>query len=232
MIDEQVLQKTQEIADYQFVDLNLLMTALTHASLTENRVASNERMEFLGDSVLGLVVCQELFRRLPDALEGTLTKIKSYVVARKTCAIISDEIGLSDLVAVGKGIRMRAGVPSSIRAAAYESLVGAIYLDGGLEQVERFILRTAETHIDQAVQSVDHENYKSVLQQIAQRSFAATPRYESLDEQGPDHHKSFEICVVIGDQRYPSAWGASKKQAEQKAAKLALKMLMSEMAVS
>ena len=173
-----------------------------------------------------MLVCTELFNRHQDKLEGTLTKVKSMVVSRKTCAEIADHIGLTDLLILGKGMAVRHHLPTSIRAAVYEALVGAMFVDGGLDAVRPFVLRTTLPYIQRAEESDVHENYKSALQQFAQRELNAVPLYHSLDEQGPDHSKSFEVCVIIDGERFPSAWGPSKKEAEQKAAFSALQRLL------
>lgn len=210
---------------YRFKQPDLLFTALTHSSISDTRLASNERLEFLGDAVLGAVVCEELYRRFGHWLEGDLTKVKSVVVSRRVCAKVADETGLSTFLLLGNGIDGRGKLPLSIRAAVLEAVIGAMYLDGGLEPVKQFVLDVMSPHIDHCCASDSEDNYKSLLQHSAQQSLSATPRYETLDEQGPDHSKCFEVCVVIGNERFPSAWGPSKKEAEQKAALLALKTL-------
>ncbi len=210
---------------YKFRDPDLLLTALTHSSVSDTRLASNERLEFLGDAVLGIVVCEELYRRFGHWLEGDLTKVKSVVVSRRICAKVADETGLSTLLVLGNGIDVRGVLPMSIRAAVFEAVIGAMYIDGGLEPTKRFVLEAISSHIDNCCGSDSEDNYKSSLQQLAQRWLSATPRYEALDEQGPDHSKCFEICVVVGSERFPSAWGPSKKEAEQKAAQRALETL-------
>lgn len=210
---------------YRFLDPSLLITALTHSSVADTRLVSNERLEFLGDAILGMAVCGELYRRFPDWLEGDLTKVKSVVVSRRICAQVSDDIGLTKLLILGNGINGYDNLPMSLRAAVVEAVIGAMYLDGGLEAAQAFVLRTMSAHIDNCVAGENRENFKSALQQYAQRCLSATPEYQSLDEQGPDHSKCFEICVVMGGQRFPSAWGPSKKQAEQEAARRALEIL-------
>jgi ribonuclease III len=182
-------------------------------------------MEFLGDAVLDLIVCEELYKRFPEYLEGDLTKIKSAVVSRRTCAEISNETGLIDLLIIGKGISSREEMPSSLAAAVYESIVAAIYLDGGFDVVKQYVLRTISPKIDLIASNAHQQNFKAVLQQYAQKVLASTPVYELLDEKGPDHSKCFEICVVIDSRRFGSAWGPNKKMAEQKAALLALEEL-------
>jgi len=228
VIQADIVARTSEVVGYQFQDPALVITSLTHASIADSRVDSNERLEFLGDAVLGMVVCEELYRRYSDWLEGDMTKVKSIVVSRRICAKIADQIGLTNLLILGNGIDSQNNLPESLRAAVYETVIGAIYLDGGLEPARVFILNTISEHIDHNSSTDKHNNHKSSLQQYAQRYLSTTPHYETLDEQGPDHSKCFEVCVMIGNNRFPSAWGPSKKQAEQEAAKKALEQLRFE----
>lgn len=218
----------ERIVGYKFRDPLLLATALTHASAAPTRVQSNERLEFLGDAILGMVVCSELYERHPEWLEGQLTKVKSVVVSGQICAEVSDATGLTDVLVLGNGIDNRRALPPSMRGAVLESVIGAIYLDGGLEPAKRFVLSAISEHLDHCADLNNHENYKSSLQQYAQRHLATTPQYETLDEQGPDHSKCFEICVVVNGRRFPSAWGPSKKAAEQQAAHRALEYFQAE----
>src|SRR3954470_9229387 len=139
--ESEVLEDCQKAIDYQFRQPDLLRAALTHASGANTRLASNERLEFLGDAVLGLVTCEQLYLRFPDYQEGALTKIKSVVVSRRTCARFSRQLNLGDFLFLGKGMHLHhAAVPASLLADVYESLVAAIYLDGGLEAARAFIL--------------------------------------------------------------------------------------------
>lgn len=218
-------QRAEKVLGYSFKNLDLLTESLTHASIADNRLNSNERMEFLGDAVLDLVICESLYKKFPNLLEGDLTKIKSAVVSRVTCAEVSRETGLVDLLIIGKGISGRAQMPSSLAAAVYESVVAAIYLDGGFDVVKEYILRTMSPKVDSIAANIHQQNYKAVLQQHAQQMLRATPIYELLDEKGPDHSKCFEVCVAIDGRRFTSAWGPNKKMAEQKAALLALEEL-------
>jgi len=217
--------RAEQFVGHRFNNPDLLITALTHSSVADSRLESNERLEFLGDAVLGLVVCEELYRRFADWLEGDLTKVKSVIVSRRICALIANKVGLTDLLILGNGIEAHAHLPTSVRAAVFESVIGAIYTDGGLEPAKRFILETVSAEIDKCEASENLHNYKSTLQQFAQHWLAAAPHYEILDEQGPDHCKCFEVCVAIGDERFPSAWGPSKKHAEQEGARRALEIL-------
>ncbi|MEO0587687.1 MAG: ribonuclease III [Planctomycetota bacterium] len=207
---------------YRFRDESILREALTHASHADHRLASNERMEFLGDAILGYVVCAELFHRFPDLQEGDLTKIKSAVVSRRTCAKVSRSLNLVAMMRLGKGMAEHHDAPSSVAAAVLESLIAAIYLDGGIEPARAFIHAHISDDIDEAADSAHQHNYKSLLQQHAQRSLPATPDYVLLDEKGPDHAKAFEVAAEVEGRRFSSAWANSKKEAEQKAAMQAL----------
>jgi len=221
-VSDDNLSRCEQVIGYRFSDRALLGQALTHASAAVTRTASNERLEFLGDAVLGLVICEEIFRREPELPEGEMTKVKSSVVSRRTCAKIAGNLGLADLMALGKGIGSASSLPASLAAAVLESVIGAVFLDGGLEAARQFILSQASELIDAATASRHHRNYKSLLQQHAQREWGRTPQYDMLDEKGPEHTKCFEIAVCIDGRSYPSAWGSSKKEAEQKAALAAL----------
>ena len=212
------LERCEEVLGYRFTDRELLRTCLTHSSVARTRLASNERLEFLGDAILGLVVCELLFRQFPEEPEGELTRMKSALVSRHTCAAVSERLGLEDFLYLGKGLATHRRLPSSILAAALESLVAGVYLDGGLEAARRFITSFIEPEIEQVGDLEQGRNFKSLLQQMAQKSFGETPVYRVLDEKGPDHSKCFKIAAVIGHEAYPAAWGASKKSAEQRAA--------------
>ncbi len=224
-IEPAVLEQAQQILGYRFRDLALLETSLTHASIADSRVVSNERLEFLGDSVLGLIVCDYLYVNFPHLLEGDLTKIKSAAVSRRMCARIATELGLDSLLLLGKGMMTRTALPASLSAAVLESVIGAVYIDSGMESVRTFLLPLLAPHIDLAASSGHQQNFKSVLQQYAQRRFDAAPIYIMVDEKGPDHAKCFEVRVEVGPRRFPSCWAASKKQAEQQAAYRALEVL-------
>jgi len=207
---------------YRFGDAALLREALTHASSADSRLMSNERMEFLGDAILGYVVCEVLVERFPDLHEGDLTKIKSAVVSRRTCAKVSRELGLVEQMRLGKGMAESDGVPASVAAAVLESLIAAVYLDGGMEPARKLIVDHMTCMIDEAAESTHQHNFKSLLQQHAQRSLPTTPTYVLLDEKGPDHCKAFEVAAQVDGRQFSSAWANSKKEAEQKAARQAL----------
>jgi len=225
--EAEVLEECQATIGYRFQKPELLRAALTHTSGANTRAASNERLEFLGDAVLGLICCEQLYLLFPEFQEGDMTRVKSVVVSRRACARISKKLRLGEFLFLGKGMHGGQHMPANLLSDAFESLVGAIYLDGGLEAVKPFILRFLLPEIEMVV-SGEHSNHKSLLQQIAQRDFGDTPRYRVLDEQGPDHNKCFKIAAEIARHHYPAAWGANKKDAEQKAAMNALATISGE----
>ncbi len=196
-VTNELRERAEKVLGYNFKNANLLKESFTHASIADNRLNSNERMEFLGDAVLDLIVCEALYLKFPEYLEGDLTKVKSAVVSRRTCAEVSKETGLIDLLITGKGISVKEAMPSSLAAAVYESIVAAIYLDGGFDVVKEYVLRTMTPKINVIASNTHQENYKALLQQHAQKMMGATPIYELLDEKGPDHSKCFEVCVAV-----------------------------------
>jgi len=222
------IERCERRIDYVFRDKELLREALTHASSAEHRLASNERLEFLGDAILGAVVCELLFRRYPQYQEGDLTKIKSVVVSRQSCAKISEALGLQEFLIVGKGVSASPSIPLSLLADVFESLIGAIHLDGGNDAAKRFIEGVVGPEIELAAVGELGGNFKSLLQVVAQREYASTPAYELLDEKGPDHRKCFKVAAQIAGARYQPAWGRNKKEAEQRAACNALAEIQGE----
>jgi len=213
-----ILEACQQAIGYTFQRPELLRAALTHTSGANTRAASNERLEFLGDSVLGLVTCKQLFLRFPHYQEGDLTKIKSAVVSRKTCARFSAEIGLGDFLFLGKGVSHFGTIPPNMLADVFEALVAAIFLDGGWTIAKEFVLRFIDPEIQRMTENEIESNAKSQLQQVVQRLYGGAPKYYVLDEQGPDHDKCFKVVADVGGHRFPPAWGRNKKDAELKAA--------------
>jgi ribonuclease-3 len=219
--EDVVLEACQHEIGYTFKRPTLLRSALTHASGANHRLASNERLEFLGDAVLGFVVCDLLYRNYPEDEEGELTRIKSHVVSRRTCATLSRKLQLDDYLFLGKGMGGQAA-PNSVLADVFESLLGAIYLDGGITAARRFLTKHLGPEIKAAVADEGIGNHKSHFQHVAQRQFGATPTYRLLDEKGPDHSKCFKIAAQVAGRHFPPAWGPTKKDAEQRAAMNAL----------
>ena len=222
---QDIRDQAQEILGYTFNDIDLLDLALRHASISESRLDSNERLEFLGDAILGMIVCERIYFRFPAYLEGEMTKIKSLAVSRKICAKIAIQLGLDQLIIVGKGMQTQTKLPQSLAAAVLESIIAALYIDGGMQTVRDFLEPLLDPLLDDAVQSGHQHNFKSVLQQHAQRTVGNSPNYRILDEKGPDHAKAFYIAVELNGNMYEPCWGKSKKAAEQQAALNALHAL-------
>lgn len=216
------LSVCEELIGYRFRDRSHLRLALTHASAARTRTESNERLEFLGDAILGAIVCSLLYRTYTDSLEGEMTRLKSMLVSRSTCARVGQRWGLDDFLIMGKGLTSGDALPASILAGVVEALIGACYVDGGLEAARTVVMRLMEEDLSAVTDTSEGKNYKSLLQHVAQKTFNETPVYRLLDEQGPDHSKCFQIAAVVGRRVFPGAWGPNKKEAEQRAAQNAL----------
>jgi len=229
---DDLMAACQRALDYTFRDPRVLKAALTHASGADHRLGSNERLEFLGDAILGAIVCEHLYRTFPASEEGELTRIKSVVVSRRTCAKVSVELGFEGFLVLGKGIGSQGPTPLSVLSDVFESLVGAIYLDGGFEAAQTFVLRHMGPEVESAVGGASGANHKSSLQQAAQRKYGATPVYDVVAEEGPDHAKRFQVVARVGSTQFPPAWGPTKKDAEQRAARNALDVVDGEAAAS
>jgi ribonuclease-3 len=221
-MEKELLQQVEERLGYHFHNPALLEEALIHSSWANSRLVSNERLEFLGDAVLGLVICHDLYERFPEYLEGDLTKIKSVLVSRKICSQIAHTLGLLEFIQVGKGTNGSRALNGSISAGTLEAILAAIYLDGGFAAAQDFVRQQFGPYLESADAQGHMDNFKSILQQYSQRHLNATPAYRLLDEKGPDHNKCFEVCAVVGQCQFPGAWGPTKKEAEQRAALKAL----------
>jgi len=213
---------------YRFRDPVLLLLALTHSSIKTADNPSNERLEFLGDSVLGLVMTEFLYNFFQTHTEGDLTQIKSVVVSTSVLARESERLHLDHFYSVGKGVVQRKRLPLSLLANVFEAVVAAIYKDAGLEQARRFVVRNLYHQVLAVAENRHKRNYKSLLQQWAQKELNITPTYKVVAEKGPDHSKSFEVVAMVGKRKYRSGSGRSKKDAEQIAARETLKALLRE----
>jgi ribonuclease III len=222
------LQTCQTALEYQFQDLSLLQKALTHSSIKSADNPSNERLEFLGDAILGMVISEHLFRAFPEFTEGQLTKVKSVVVSSRALGKASRLLQLEECISVGKGIAVRRAIPRSLLANVFEAIVAAIYLDRGIEAARGFILSHLGTEIEMVLKNQHQKNYKSLLQHYVQKEFGEIPSYRVLEEQGPDHSKTFKVGALVKDRECGVAWGRNKKEAEQRAAKEALRALRGE----
>ncbi len=221
------LQASRKILEAQlghtFRDPSLLARALTHSSATADKSRDNERLEFLGDAVLDLVVCEHFFHTYPTQREGELTEAKSRIVQGETLAAVARTMDLRPHVILGRGIANRKQLPSSVYANMFEALVAALYLDGGYGAARDFILERLGPQFDESRDETD--NHKSRLQEYVQQDAAAIPVYRVTAERGPGHRKTFEVAVHIHGKAYGRGTGLSKKEAEQNAAREALMAL-------
>jgi ribonuclease-3 len=200
---------------HEFRDSDLLELALTHSSLGVSR--DNERLEFLGDAALDLVVAEDLFRCHRDLAEGDLTELKASVVSRKTLAEAARALGLGEVARLGQGLRQRA-LPRSVLANLYEAVLGAVYLDAGLDAARSFVLSTLNGPLAAVRARAREANPKQRFQQLCQSRFGALPAYIVLETRGEAHSKAFLIAAEADGERFPSAWGRTRKEAESWAA--------------
>jgi len=212
---------------YGFKNRELLLTALSHSSYVNEKrgggESCNERLEFLGDSVLGMVTADCLYRRFPDLPEGNMTKMRSELVCEMALYAVAGKLGLGKYMRLGKGEELGGGRRRpSILADAVEAIIAAIYLDGGLGEASDFIYRYVLSDLEEGVKSRD---YKTALQELVQRRSDQHLRYEMVDASGPDHAKSFTFRVCLNGEEIGVGSGKSKKIAEQNAAKQALEAL-------
>lgn len=224
------IEQIEKRINYHFSDKSLITQALKHRSFlavtNESRLQSNERLELLGDAVLGMVVVEHLYRRFPEKGEGELTSIKSLVVSRKVLSKIAKEIGLGEVVLLNEAEEKSGGrFRPSILADTFEAITGAVYLDGGLKTAVEFIESKLLSKIDEILATDQYRNFKSMLLEYTQSHNLGVPRYVVRKEEGPDHRKIFTIEVLIRHKPMGMGRGKSKKKAEQIAAKYALKRL-------
>ncbi|MEE9554759.1 MAG: ribonuclease III [candidate division Zixibacteria bacterium] len=218
----------EKVTGYQFSNRELLKRALSHRSSVEDQ-PSNERLEHLGDAVLGLVVSEFLFNKFPEMDEGDLTKLKASLVNEAVLWRIAGKFRLGNFIFLSKEEEKSGGRNKpSIVSDATEALLGAIYLDGGLEKVRKFIERFILNDLENLANDKSIYNYKGELLEMMQGKGLGMPRYEIIDEKGPDHMKVFDIAVSVEGVRYGDGRGSTKKEAEQKAAEMALEVLGKE----
>ena len=216
------LAECQRVIGYHFANSKLLEVALTHSSLRSPDRECNERLEFLGDSVLGLVVTEELYRLLPDQAEGELTRLKSAIVSRGALYLASQRLGLARFADFARGVSRREELPVSVTANLVEAVIGAIYLDAGFFPAREFVLRHLGEELDATLSDRGAKNFKSLLQHAVQDIMGFTPTYRTVEEGGPDHRKQFVVAAMIRGQEWGRAEGGTKKEAEQEAAEHAL----------
>jgi ribonuclease-3 len=219
------LRKIESVLGYTFVDKDLISKALSHRSSVSNGPA-NERLEFLGDAVLGLVVSEFLFKEFPDYNEGNLTKVKASLVNEAVLSKVANKFNLGQFIYLSAEEEKSGGrLKPSITADAMEAIIGATYLDGGMEPAIRVVKRLILHEFEELIKDEATYNFKGDLLEKMQGSGRGIPRYEVLEEIGPDHIKVFVISVAVGGVRLGTGQGTSKKEAEQRAAKMALETL-------
>jgi ribonuclease-3 len=204
---------------HEFSDPELLELALTHAST--GKAADNERLEFLGDAALDLVVAEELYRLHPDLAEGDLTELKAWVVSRRTLAEAAQKLELEARARVGRGLDRRA-LSRSVLANLYEAVLGAVYLDAGLEAAAKFTLTTLADPLQRVNERREATVPKQVFQEHCQRRTGEPPRYEVVESRGKAHARAFLVRALSGGESFPTAWGRTRKEAEHWAAQEAL----------
>lgn len=222
------LQAVEETLQYQFQDPSFLTRALTHSSAKSDTQPSNERLEFLGDAILGLVVTDHLFRNFEASSEGVLTRLKSVLVSSKTISAQIRRLKLDRYLIISRGLQKNNSVSQSMCADLFEAIIGAIYLDGGIDQARAWILRELKSAMSKTFDNLQDYNWKSRLQQYTQKHFASVPSYVLEEATGPDHCPSFAVTVYINDKALGHGEGPTKKGAQQAAAKVACSKLMGQ----
>ena len=223
-----MIKDLENAIGYRFRNITLLQNALTHSSFANERwhdsLKSNERLEFLGDSILGMVVAEFLYRNYPDRPEGELTRMRADMVCENSLAKVADQIGLGEHLLLGHGEEQGGGrARASILADAVESVIAASFLDGGMEPARKFIEKFILCHVPE--HCLRNADYKTALQELIQQKKNQVLTYELTGESGPDHDKHFAVQVLLNGTVIGSGEGTSKKRAEQDAARNAMEKL-------
>jgi len=229
--DASNLNAVEENVHYTFRDKNLLLHVLTHKSYSnENKMLySNERLEFLGDAVLDLIISDYLIRKFPASPEGDLSKLRAMIVNEDTLSTIAKGIGIGKYLLLGKGEDLTGGREKpSLLSDALEALIAAIYLDGGINDATTFVKNSFNEEIKHYVSKGVTYDFKTDLQEYCQGRFGVLPKYRVAKESGPDHKKVFEVRLLINDEPYGAGIGKTKKEAQQRAAQEALERLKRE----
>lgn len=214
----------EECLDYQFKDKDLIIEALTHKSY--KKAYNNERLEFLGDAVLNLIVGEFLFKKFPKSAEGDLSKIRANLVNEKGFTKLANAIHLGDYIFLSDAEERNEGrTKASILSDAFEAIMGAIYLEAGLESLKPIILNLLDKNYEKITLDTLFSDYKTALQEVTQAMFGVIPQYKLENATGPDHLKIFELSLWIADKKYTTASGKSKKLAQQAGAKIVLEQL-------
>lgn len=222
------MKTLEEKLGYQFTNISLLENALTHSSRaneSRGQLQSNERLEFLGDSILGMVVADYLYRNHPDLPEGDLTRIRATLVCEESLVEVAHKLNLGEYLQLGKGESAGGGRNRpSIQADAVEAILAAVYLDGGIGSARKIISTYILSKDGKATGAV--RDYKTALQELVQRESGQILRYVLVGDEGPDHNKTFTVTVELNDKPVGTGSGRSKKEAEQMSAKAALEKLV------
>ena len=226
-----MIRELENAIGYRFHNISLLQNALAHSSYANERwhnsLMSNERLEFLGDSILGMVVADHLYRNFANRPEGELTRMRADMVCEKALAQVANQIGLGEHLLLGKGEEQGGGRGrDSILADAVESIIAACYLDGGMEAAKAFISRFVLVNVP--VSRLTNADYKTALQELVQQKRNQVLTYTMVGESGPDHDKRFEVELTLNGQVVGHGIGSSKKRAEQDAARNAMEALYPE----
>jgi ribonuclease-3 len=221
------MTEAEQKIGYTYNDVSLLEEALTHSSYAnEKKTTSNERLEFLGDSVLSIIISDYIFRKLSGVNEGDLTKYRAILVCEHSLAEISKKISLGSLIKLGRGEEMTGGRNrASIISDAFEAVLASIYLDGGIGAARRWLLDLMQESIEETLAGKNYQDYKTMLQELVQKGKTGRVTYRIVSETGLDHNKQFEVEVMIDNVVYNRGKGQSKKEAEQNAAKTAYEKL-------
>ena len=219
--------KLEDEIGYKFNDKKLLETALTHTSYAyERKVQSNEKLEFLGDSILEFLSSTYIYNNYPKLKEGEMTKVRAQVVCEESLYKIAKAHNFSDFLLLGKSEKMAEGdTKPAILADSVEAVIAAMYIDGGLEPVNEFIIKNLKEEVEYASKNVGQKDYKTVLQEILQKHGDVHIEYKIINESGPDHDKKFVSEVIYNGKVLAKGEGRSKKQAEMEAAKHAIDMI-------
>ena len=221
------LEKLEKDLGYKFKNKLLLKTALTHTSYAyEKKVESNEKLEFLGDSILEFISSEYIYENYSNLKEGEMTKVRASVVCEQSLHEVAKAHNFSDFLYLGKSERLsREEVRPAIMADSVEAVIAAIYLDGGIEPVKKFIIENLKDKIQRATKNIGQKDYKTVLQEILQKHGEVHIEYKIIKETGPDHEKDFDAEVLCNDKKLATGRGKSKKLAEMDAAKNALEII-------
>lgn len=224
------MENVQKIIGHTYKNEKLLKTALTHSSYAnERRIKDNERLEFLGDSVLSIIISDFIYKESENTAEGDLTKIRASLVCEQSLAEVAKKISLGDLILLGKGEERTGGRNrASIISDAFEAVLASIYLDAGMTVAREWLLNLMKDEIEEVLAGKRYGDYKTMLQERVQHGHIGRVTYEVINEYGKDHLKTFEVQVLIDGLPKTKGKGRSKKEAEQMAAQLALKELDNE----